>query len=498
MPFNIYVDKHGGNYVGAVEQNEKLTEFCLETVNKTVAIGSIFKGKVANVLCGMNAAFVDVGLNKNGYLAAGDMLMDRSELEGQVEIPSITDLKAGDEIMVQAIKDPAGTKGVRLTSNVSFAGRYVVFMPTIPFVGVSRKITDEKTRERLLAIGKALCPKKSGVIIRTAASDANKSDIKREIEEFKKRFSLIEKQFKKEDAPACLYEEGNLAIRLIRDVFSSATDKFVVGDKDLYDEVFKYAKKYRTDLKPKLVLYDKKVDMLSYYGLTDGVETLLGNTVALENGAYLVIDKTEALTVIDVNTGKFTGKDNLEDTVFETNLHAAAEIARQLRLRNVSGIIIVDFIDMREEEHKKKLLEELSLRLEEDREKCSVIGMSPLGLVEITRKKKRRESAANLLQSCPYCQGTGVIQSNDYVVMRIRVGLLDLFANGYDNAIIDLNVDICEYIFAKKKLKADVEKIWKDKRVYLIPHRTYHRQFFLIKGDNGQVMDVPEKSRLLF
>ena len=498
MSINIFVDKHGGNYVGAVAENGKLAEYRLEPANKTIAIGSIFKGRVENVLCGMNAAFVDVGLDRNGYLAAGDMLMDRSELVGQVEIPSITDLKTGDEIMVQAIKDPAGTKGVRLTSNVSFAGRFVVFMPTIPFVGVSRKITDEKIRERLTKTGEACCPKNMGVIIRTAAKDADKADIKREIENFKKRWSLIEKQFRKETAPSCLYEEGNLAIRLIRDVYSANVDKFVVGDGELFDAIYSYAKKFQPDLKPKLVLYDKKVDMFAYYGLAADVETLLCKNVALENGAYLVIDKTEALTVIDVNTGKYTGKDNLEDTVFETNLHAAAEIARQLRLRNVAGIIVVDFIDMALQEHREKLLEALELHLSADREKCSVVGMSPLGLVEITRKKKRRESASNLLQPCPYCQGTGVIQSNEYVVMRIRTGLLDLFANGYDNAVIDLNVDIAEYIFAKRRLKSDVEKIWKDKRIYLIPHRTYHRQFFLIKGDNGAVIEVPEQARLLF
>ena len=216
MSVNIYVDRFGGNYVGAVAKDGKVIEYRLETVNKTVAIGSVFKGRVENVLCGMNAAFVNVGLNRNGYLAAGDMLMDRSELIGNVEMPSILDLKVGDEVLVQAIKDPAGTKGVRLTSNVSFAGRYVVFMPNIDFVGVSRKITDEKQRERLLKIARGCCPKKTGVIIRTAGENAGKDEIKREIAALKKRYDAILRQFRKQPAPSLLYEEGNLALRIIR------------------------------------------------------------------------------------------------------------------------------------------------------------------------------------------------------------------------------------------------------------------------------------------
>ena len=234
MSVNIYVDRFGGNYVGAVAKDGKVMEYRLETVNKTVAIGSVFKGRVENVLCGMNAAFVNVGLNRNGYLAAGDMLMDRSELIGNVEMPSILDLKVGDEVLVQAIKDPAGTKGVRLTSNVSFAGRYVVFMPNIDFVGVSRKITDEKQRERLLKIARGCCSKKTGVIIRTAGENAGKDEIKREIAALKKRYDAILRQFRKQPAPSLLYEEGNLALRIIRDVYSENVDKFIVGDKETY------------------------------------------------------------------------------------------------------------------------------------------------------------------------------------------------------------------------------------------------------------------------
>jgi ribonuclease G len=499
MSVNIYVDSNGGNVIGAVADGEKLIEYRVEKKNKTVTIGSIFKGRVENILPGMQAAFVNVGLSRNGYLSATDMLMDKSELVGKVEIPSILNLSEGDEIMVQAVKDPAGTKGVRLTSNISFAARYVVFMPTIDFVGVSRRIVDEKTREKLTALAESIKPEGQGVIIRTAAEGVSKGEIKRELVALVKQYKDIEEKFKTAPVSTCVFEEGNIAIRLIRDVYSSKIDKFIVGDKETYETVLEYSKRTDVELKKKLRLYDKKVDMFRYYGLEKEVSTLLSNTVPIANGGYIVIDKTEALTSIDVNTGRYTGvNENLEDTVFNTNLAAAEEIARQLRLRNLSGMIVVDFIDMEIEEHKQKLLEVLGRFLEKDREKCTLVGMTPLGLVEITRKKRRRESASMLVKACPYCQGSGVVQSNDYIVMRIRTGLLDLFADGYNTAIVDLNIEIADYIFAKKILKKDVEKIWKEKRIYIIPHKTYHQQFFLIKGDNGKVVEVPDSAILLY
>ncbi len=498
MSESIYVDSFGGNIIGALADGTKLIEYRLEKMNKTVTIGSVFRGRVENVLGGMQAAFVYVGLARNGYLSAGDMLMDRSELEGKVEIPSILDLKEGDEIMVQAVKDPAGSKGVRLTRNVSFAGRNVVYMPGIPFVGVSRRITDEKQREKLTKIAEDVKPKKGGIIIRTAGEYASKAEIRKELSFLVKQYAIIEERFRNARAGECVYEEGNLAFRIIRDVYHPSVEKFVIGDKTLYEKVFDYARQADDGLKSKLRLYHGKVDMFTYYGLSADVDSLMKNRVDLESGAYLVIDKTEALTVIDVNTGSFVGQDNLEDTVYLTNVLAAKEIARQLRLRNLSGIIVVDFIDMAEESHRAKVLEVLSEAVAKDREKCTVVGMSGLGLVEITRKKRRRESASSLVKTCPYCQGSGLVQSNDYIVMRIRTGLLDLFADGYDNAVVDLNVEICDYILAHRCLKKDVERIWQDKRVYLIPHKTYHQQFFLIKGDNNKAMEVPDKAVLLY
>ena len=498
MSVNIYIDSCAGNYIGAVADGEKLLEYRMERKNQTVAIGSIYKGRVENVLVGMQAAFINVGLDKNGYLSMDDMLMDRSELAGVVEFKPVSDLKVGEEIMVQAVKDPAGSKGVRLTTNISFAGRYVVYMPTIDFKGVSRKITDEKDRERLYGYAEEFKPTGGGIILRTAAVEAKKSEIGKEIEYLQKKFETIKVLYENCTAPYCVHEEGNLAFRLIRDVFSPNIDKVIVGDKEIYEKIKEYASKADKKLKSKLHLYTKNIDMFRNYGLEADVETLIDEKIYLDSGAYLVIDKTEALTVIDVNTGGFVGKDSLEETVFETNVLAAEEIARQLRLRNISGIIVVDFIDMAEEEHKRKLLEVLNAALDKDRERCNVVGMTGLGLVEITRKKRRRESVSMMVKPCPYCQGTGQIQSNDYTVMKIRTALLDLFSDGYDNAILDLNAELADYVLAKKVLKKDIENVFKGKRIYIIPHKTYHQHFFLVKGDNNKAMIVPDKAILLY
>ena len=493
MAVSIYVDGSGCNYVGAVADGERLIEYRIEKKNKTVTTGSVFKGRVENVLEGMQAAFIDVGLDKNGYLSAGDMLMDKSELES-VELPSVSSLKVGDEVMVQAVKDPSGNKGVRLTFNLSFAGRFVVFMPTIDFVGVSRKITDVKKREKLLNLAKAIKPDGGGIIIRTAGAGASGQALKKELSLLINQYGTIEQKFSTMPAPSCIYEEGNMALRLIRDVYNPKAEKFVVSDEKMYAEIMDFAKRYGGSLKNKLRLYDKNVDMFRYFGLDKEVNALLQSRVNLGNGAYIVIDKTEALTAIDVNSGGYVGGDNLEETVFSVNVAAAREIARQLRLRNISGIIIVDFIDMTEEEHKKQLLAELEKAFAEDREKATVVGMTSLGLVEITRKKRRKESVSMLLKPCPYCQGNGYIQSNDYTAMRVRTGLMDIFADGYKNAVIDMNAEIADYIISGQVLKNDMEKIWQGKRVFIIPHKTYHQHFFLIKGDNSKVMDLPDKA----
>ncbi len=494
----IFIDSYAGNIIAALADGQKLLEYQTEKISGKVIVGSVFKGRVENVLPGMQGAFVNIGLEKNGYLFIGESLVSKAQLEEAVSLPTSLDVKEGDEVIVQVVKDATGTKGARLTTHVSYASRNLVYMPEYDFVVASRRIEDEHLRDELLKVGESIKPKKGGLIMRTVA----KLEDKDYFEEEKKFLENIHEDIVKKSwdltAPALLYEDGNLAKRMLRDVYTPDVEEIVVSDYSLYLDVMDVAVKRGGKIIDKVKYYDKKRDLFTDYGLNVEVDAMLRNKVNLESGAYLIIDKTEALTIIDVNTGKYIGEDSLEKTVFETNLTACDEIARQLRLRNIAGIVIIDFIDMEEEAHRDAVVERLKNNLKSDRSRCNVIGMTGLGLVELTRKKTRRESVSSLVKKCPYCKGDGIIFSNDYIVTKIRCALLDVFSEDYSCAIIDLNGDICDYIFKVGALTKDVQKIWRDKRIYLVPHRTYHQEYFSVKGENKKVLDLPDKARLLY
>ena len=495
MSKNIYVDSYSGNTIAALAEEGKLLEYHIEKRNSKVIAGSIFKGVVENVIDGMQAAFVNVGLDKNGYLYAGDMLIDNGDL--QIDLPSTLNLQVGDEVMVQAIKDPFGSKGVRLSTHLSFAGRYLVFTPDFDVISVSRKITDEQIRNKLTEIIKSVNAK-GGFILRTAAETAKKSDIVSEANYLVGLYNEALAKYATAAPGEVVYSEGNLAVRMLRDVYTSEIKNIYVADKKLYEDILVDASRRGKEVLNKVTLYSKGIDMFEYFGLTAEVDNLLRNRVDLPNGANLVIDKTEALTAIDVNTGSYTGFVNLETTVYETNLLAAKEIARQVRLRNIGGIVIVDFINMESEEHRENVVNALIEALKTDRAKCNVLGMNELGLVQFTRKKKRKESISLMVKKCPYCKGDGVVFSNDYIVLKIRTALLDLFADGYSSAIVDLNAEIMSYILQRGALTKDVQKIWMNKRIYVIPHKTYHQEHFTVKGDNSPVLELPDKAVLLY
>ena len=412
-------------------------------------------------------------------------------------MPEVLDISEGDEIMVQAIKDPTGTKGARLTTHVSLAGKYVVYAPSLNFCSVSRKITDEEKREKLQKLIEGIKCKQGGFIARTASEYAKANDIKTEAKSLLARYEEILENYKTAKVGEEVHSESDLVMRMVRDVVTTDVEKVVVADKSIYERLKKLPKS-RGKVKKILELYKGKIDVFKAYDLNDEIESLLHNKVYLSNGAYLIIDKTEALTVIDVNTGSFVGEEKLEDTVFKTNLLAAEEIARQVRLRNIGGIVVVDFIDMESEEHRVRLVQALEEYLKTDRLKCNVIGMTGLGIVEFTRRKKRKDISAILNKACPYCKGEGRILSNDYIVMKIRTGLLDLFQEEYKSAIVDLNVEICEFILKTGALKKDIEKYFTNKRVYLVPHKTYHQEFFKIKGDNEDVLSLPDNAIMLY
>ena len=497
MSINLFLDNIGGNTIAALADGKRLLEYHIEKSNANQIVGNIYKGRVETVISGMQAAFVNVGLQKNGYLYVGDTLIDKSLL-GDGDIPTTLDIKEGDEIMVQAVKDPSGTKGARLSTYLSLAGKYVVYAPSLKNCSVSRKITDEETKERLITMLDKIKRKQGGFIARTASEYAKPSEIKIEAKNLLSQYEEILKNYEKVSVGDEVYSESDLVMRMVRDVVTTDVEKIIVADKKIYERLRKLPKTREKIIKNKLEFYNGKQDLFKTYGLEEDVESLLHNRVNLSTGAYLIIDKTEALTVIDVNTGSFIGEEKLEDTVFKTNILAAEEIARQVRLRNIGGIVVVDFIDMDSDEHREKLLETLEEHLKKDRLKCNVIGMTGLGIVQFTRRKKRKELSAFLNKPCPYCKGDGRVLSDDYVAMKIRTGLLDLFSNDFRSAIIDLNVDVCHYILEKGALKKDIEKYFIGKRIYLVPHKTFHQEFFKIKGDNAEVLSVPDNAILLY
>lgn len=497
MAENIYIDRVGDNIVGALAKGGDLLEYNVEKENKKQIVGSIFKGRVKNVLPGMQAAFIDVGLDKNGYLFVGESLIETTEAGGAVEKETAITANVGDEIMVQAVKDPIGTKGARLTTNLSFAGKFLVYVPSFETDSISRKIEDETLRASIEKSLLKIKRKTGGFIARTASEHADLSDLKYEAKRLIRHYEETVKKFKTANVGDVLYSDGDIVTRLVRDVYNVNVEKITVANREIYERLNSLPG-FFADIKDKLELYDKKTDMFRDKGLIKDVESLLHNRVDLKSGAYLIIDKTEALTVIDVNTGSFVGDDKLEDTVFETNLVAAKEIARQVRLRNVGGIVVVDFIDMVSVEHREALVGYLTAELKKDRIKCNVIGMTGLGLVEFTRRKKRRGVDELLNKPCPYCGGDGKILSDDYIVMKIRTLLLDVFSDGFKSAIIELNADVCNYILKNGSLKKDVDAFYKGKRVYLIPHRTYHQECFSVRGDNGDVLNLPDKAKLLY
>ncbi len=500
MSKNIYLEKNGGYYIAALAKDGRMLEYCKERDDNSNIVGNIYKGKVVNVLGGMQAAFVNLGLKKNAYLYVNEILVGKEELAGGVEVPLTLNIKEGMEVLVQVVKDYSGTKSVKCSPYLSFAGVYLVYMPNFDIVGVSRKIEDEALRSKLIKTVESVKRENSGgFIVRTAAANVGKKELKKEAELLYAQYEEMLSKASELPAPSLVHEEAGLFDRVLRDVYSQDVQHIWFSSKELYDELMTTGSHRREEeFRKKAVLYDGSTDMFKHFGLDREVDKLLRNRVELESGAYLIIDKTEALTVIDVNTGKYTGKDSLEETVFNTNVLAAQEIARQVRLRNIGGIVIVDFIDMELVEHREKVVQVLEQALKEDRSKCNVLGMSALGLVEFTRKKKRKESTNMLVQECPYCKGDGQIYSNNYVTLKIRVALLDLFAQGYSSAIIDLNETVADHILKNGALTVDVQKIWQNKRIYIVPHRTYHIEVFHVRGDNSKILDLPDKARLLY
>ncbi len=399
-----------------------LQEVHVERDAKKGIVSNIYRGNVIRVLPGMQAAFVDIGLEKAAFLHASDIAQNTqcvADDEKQQFEKSISQLvRAGQEIIVQAIKEPLGTKGARLTTDITLPSRYLVFMPDSNHVGVSQRIASEEEKERLRSLVAPYCDEKGGFIIRTAAEGIGKQEIEQDADFLKRLWQKIDERRQRKKG-RLLYGELGVAPRLLRDFVGTEIHNVLVDSKQAYDELKHFVEEFIPALTDKLTLYTKDKPIFDMYEAEKEIQRSLDRNVPLKSGGYLVIDQTEAMTTIDINTGAFVGRKNLEETIFNTNLEATSVIARQLRLRNLGGIIIIDFIDMQTKEYKERVLASLEKALQSDRVKTIVHDFTQLGLVEMTRKRTRESLEQVLCSTCPTCQARGMIKTVETICYEI-------------------------------------------------------------------------------
>ena len=396
----------------AVVENGVLQEVHVERTQRRGIVGNIYKGKIVRVLPGMQAAFVDIGLDRAAFIHASEI----SLREGQA-VESISALvHEGQSLVVQVTKDPIASKGARLTTQLSIPSRYLVYMPRTAHVGISLKIEDEAERERLKqvvsdCVAQEGIKEAGGFILRTAAEGAGADEILMDIRYLRRLWDQIGAQIKTVGAPTVIYEDLGLALRTLRDLVSPKIEKIRIDSRETFQKTTQFVAELMPEIADRLEHYPGERPIFDLYGVEGEIQKALDRKVPLKSGGYLVVDPAEAMTTIDVNTGAFVGHRNLEETIFKTNLEAATAIARQLRLRNLGGIIIIDFIDMTRSDHQEQVLLELRKQLARDRTKITVSGFTQLGLVEMTRKRTRESLAHMLCQPCPTCGGRGQVKT---------------------------------------------------------------------------------------
>jgi ribonuclease G len=421
----------------AIMEDGSLAEFMIERKQERGIVGNIYKGKVARVLPGMQAAFVDIGLDKAAFLHVSDFstgpeavstLLTGSEDEIVFEgtrpsshrrLPIERQLSRGQEILVQAAKGPLGMKGARITSHISLPGRYLVFMPTTNHIGISRRIDDDKERKRLKEIALSLMTDEGGFILRTACEGRSKREIQRDLGFLTKLWQGTKKKAESVPAPSLIHQDLDVIARVIRDFFIPETHRVFIDHIKEYRRILDFVGHFMPRMKSKITLYTQTGPIMDHYGIEEKIARALEPKVWLQSGGYIIIERTEALTAIDVNTGRFVGKRDQEETILRTNLEAAQEIVHQLRLRNIGGIIIIDFIDMEKEANRKKVYEALREAIKRDKARTNILKISELGLVEMTRQRTRESLENILLTACPYCEGRGRIKSHVTIAYEI-------------------------------------------------------------------------------
>lgn len=477
----------------AVIDGGKLIELHLEREEQVA--GSIYKSKVANVLPGMDAAFVDIGLERNAFLYAGDVLPEtgdefpaaKKEAAKNVNIKDL--LKVGQEVLVQVVKAPRGTKGARVSTRVSLPGRYLVLMPDADNIGISRKIEDKSERDRLKKIADKIKPAGFGFIVRTEAEGKTDKDLAQDMEFLLRMWKQILDKAKTTPPAGIIHQDLSLIYKTIRDVFGSDVHKMLIDSPDEYKKALELCQLLSPRLKSRIALYDDPEPIFEHFSVENELDRLLKRKVWLRSGGHLTIDQTEALTTIDVNTGKFIGSTSLSDTILKTNQESATEIARQLRLRDIGGIIIIDFIDMASARDRSHVVSVLEKALKKDRTRTKISNISPLGLVEMTRKRTGATISEVINEACPYCQGHGVILSPESVSIQVEREIKRLAAEVDDEAfLVWVHPEVAEYLIGANGQVIDMIEKQAKRAVYVRANSDLHiEKYEIIPSDLPEI-----------
>jgi len=483
----------------ALIENGHIAELYIERNRERGIVGNIYQGKVIRVLPGMQAAFVDIGLEKAAFLYVADVLDEMEAVEQFVDgqpqharpadgseegpvLPPIEELlDEGEELLVQIAKEPLGTKGARITSHISLPGRHLVYMPTVDHIGISRRIENEEEKDRLRGIIEAIRPPGTGFIVRTAAEGKSDEDLLADMEFLVGLWQDISRRRENRSAPALIHSDLDVTSKVLRDILTEDVDRIVVDSQVEHDKIVAFIDTFMPKLKYVIDLYDSEEPIFDAFGLEVEIARALGRKVWLKSGGYIIIEQTEALTAIDVNTGRFVGKHNLEDTILKTNLEAVKEIAFQLRLRNIGGLIIIDFIDMEKEAHREKVHSALEEALRIDKAKTNILKISELGLAEMTRKRVRESIGRTLCEPCPYCEGKGYIKSRTTMVYEIFRELRREIRNlpGYRLTLL-VHPDIAARLYDEERFGIEELERRFEKQIQITARPGFHQEQFEI------------------
>ncbi|MDJ0940786.1 MAG: ribonuclease G [Woeseiaceae bacterium] len=435
----------------ALLENGVLQEVFVERAARRGLISNIYKGRVSRVLPGMQAAFIDIGLARTAFLHASDIAKTENRDVSEDDLPSIRELvREGDELLVQVVKDPLGNKGARLTTFITLPARHLVLLPKSDTVGVSARIEDETERERLRGLVEGLLEEHGigcGAIVRTVAEGADKDVLEADLKYLLRLWEVVQARCSKKAVKTMIHEDLSLPLRTLRDLVTSDVEQILVDSKSDYEEMREFAATFLPDVEARLELYKRRRPIFDLHGIEDEIVKALEPNIPLKSGGYVIFDQTEAMTTIDVNTGGYVGHRNLEETIYRTNLEAAVAIARQLRLRNLGGIIIIDFIDMEEPEHRENVLKLLEESMARDHARHQLTPVSPLGLVEMTRKRTRESLQHILCEDCPSCEGRGFVMTAETVCFEVfREIIRQARQFDFDEALVLAHQDVVDLL----------------------------------------------------